>query len=109
MYKKSGPGPKNGEQYGAPFREEDWNDDCPDFNNSSNLETPVGRSDEVLSFDVTGQVQSFSCDIDEIMKQITEKPLLDLPEVNDYAHTPPSQVCYLADCHYISLVQQCFP
>lgn len=27
VYKKSGPGPKNGEQYGAPFREEDWADD----------------------------------------------------------------------------------
>ncbi|KAK9135440.1 hypothetical protein Syun_014770 [Stephania yunnanensis] len=24
LYKKSGAGPKNGEQYGAPFREEDW-------------------------------------------------------------------------------------
>lgn len=27
VFKKSGPGPKNGEQYGAPFREEDWIDD----------------------------------------------------------------------------------
>ncbi|KAH9603729.1 hypothetical protein KSS87_016037 [Heliosperma pusillum] len=27
MFKKSGPGPKNGEQYGAPFREEDWAED----------------------------------------------------------------------------------
>ncbi|RZC62722.1 hypothetical protein C5167_024473 [Papaver somniferum] len=27
VYKKSGAGPKNGEQYGAPFREEDWADD----------------------------------------------------------------------------------
>ncbi|OVA09302.1 NAC domain [Macleaya cordata] len=27
VYKKSGPGPKNGEQYGAPFREEEWADD----------------------------------------------------------------------------------
>uniref|UniRef100_A0A0C9RRN2 TSA: Wollemia nobilis Ref_Wollemi_Transcript_18804_3021 transcribed RNA sequence n=1 Tax=Wollemia nobilis TaxID=56998 RepID=A0A0C9RRN2_9CONI len=24
VFQKSGPGPKNGEQYGAPFREEDW-------------------------------------------------------------------------------------
>nr|ALE20479.1 NAC transcription factor [Suaeda liaotungensis] len=30
LFKKSGRGPKNGEQYGAPFREEDWpEDDCP--------------------------------------------------------------------------------
>nr|UNP37105.1 NAC family transcription factor [Larix gmelinii var. olgensis] len=27
VFQKSGPGPKNGEQYGAPFREEDWNAD----------------------------------------------------------------------------------
>nr|GMD37180.1 NAC domain-containing protein 17-like [Ipomoea batatas] len=27
VFKKSGPGPKNGEQYGAPFNEEDWADD----------------------------------------------------------------------------------
>ncbi|KAK4741035.1 hypothetical protein SAY87_024623 [Trapa incisa] len=27
VFKKSGPGPKNGEQYGAPFREEEWADD----------------------------------------------------------------------------------
>ncbi|XP_002517259.2 NAC domain-containing protein 82 [Ricinus communis] len=27
IFKKDGPGPKNGAQYGAPFREEDWDDD----------------------------------------------------------------------------------
>lgn len=27
VFKKSGPGPKNGAQYGAPFEEEDWEDD----------------------------------------------------------------------------------
>lgn len=27
VFKKSGPGPRNGAQYGAPFREEDWEDD----------------------------------------------------------------------------------
>ncbi|KAI4346568.1 hypothetical protein L6164_007453 [Bauhinia variegata] len=27
LFKKSGPGPKNGEQYGAPFKEEEWEDD----------------------------------------------------------------------------------
>ncbi|KAJ4966997.1 hypothetical protein NE237_018846 [Protea cynaroides] len=32
IFEKSGPGPKNGEQYGAPYREEDWEDD--DISNS---------------------------------------------------------------------------
>ncbi|CAM8936308.1 unnamed protein product [Rhodiola kirilowii] len=45
VYKKSGPGPKNGEQYGAPFKEEDWVDeDCVEvgFNvvEASNLSEP---------------------------------------------------------------------
>lgn len=30
LFQKSGSGPKNGEQYGAPFREEDWLDDDDD-------------------------------------------------------------------------------
>ncbi|XP_072993205.1 NAC domain-containing protein 17-like [Typha latifolia] len=30
FFRKSGPGPKNGEQYGAPFREEEWEDDAED-------------------------------------------------------------------------------
>ncbi|XP_020268351.1 NAC domain-containing protein 17-like isoform X1 [Asparagus officinalis] len=32
LFRKSGPGPKNGEQYGAPFREEEWEEDFPDDN-----------------------------------------------------------------------------
>ncbi|OIW06573.1 hypothetical protein TanjilG_03967 [Lupinus angustifolius] len=36
VFKKSGPGPKNGEQYGAPFKEEEWADDnIVDFSISS--------------------------------------------------------------------------
>ena len=27
VFRKSGPGPKNGEQYGAPFIEKEWNDE----------------------------------------------------------------------------------
>eukprot|EP00252_Welwitschia_mirabilis_P028118 TRINITY_DN99_c0_g2_i1.p1 TRINITY_DN99_c0_g2~~TRINITY_DN99_c0_g2_i1.p1 ORF type:complete len:648 (-),score=123.76 TRINITY_DN99_c0_g2_i1:423-2366(-) len=30
LFEKSGPGPKNGEQYGAPFREEEWVEDTND-------------------------------------------------------------------------------
>ncbi|KAJ9177808.1 hypothetical protein P3X46_012980 [Hevea brasiliensis] len=30
VFKKDGPGPKNGAQYGAPFKEEDWDDDDDD-------------------------------------------------------------------------------
>ncbi|PON48972.1 NAC domain containing protein [Parasponia andersonii] len=102
VYKKSGPGPKNGEQYGAPFREEEWNDECPDFNNSVTLETPVERVDGVLSNGETGvdcQVQFISDDIDELLKQITEEPFPDLPEVREYVDSPPSQVLSNNDTH----------
>ncbi|XP_068652496.1 NAC domain-containing protein 53-like [Aristolochia californica] len=30
IFKKSGPGPKSGEQYGAPFKEEEWDEDDED-------------------------------------------------------------------------------
>ncbi|KAG4951531.1 hypothetical protein JHK85_045398 [Glycine max] len=52
VYKKSGPGPKNGEQYGAPFNEEQWaDDDIVDFNiNPAYQEAPndVLDNDNVL-------------------------------------------------------------
>ncbi|XP_060210610.1 NAC domain-containing protein 82-like isoform X2 [Lycium barbarum] len=38
VFKKSGPGPKNGAQYGAPFKEEDWEDDeAPAEHNPSSI------------------------------------------------------------------------
>ncbi|KAF3445347.1 hypothetical protein FNV43_RR10523 [Rhamnella rubrinervis] len=90
VYKKSGPGPKNGEQYGAPFREEDWDEECPDFNNSVNPEVPVKKVNEVISngdVRVDGQIQSPLNDIEEFMKRITEDPVLDEPHINNYAYT----------------------
>ncbi|CAL9039344.1 unnamed protein product [Musa banksii] len=43
VFRKSGPGPKNGEQYGAPFREEEWDDDVVDeiFRSQDNSELPT--------------------------------------------------------------------
>ncbi|KAL3528063.1 hypothetical protein ACH5RR_012719 [Cinchona calisaya] len=45
VFHKSGPGPQNGSQYGAPFKEEDWDDD-EDFSVGSSL--PDGPSPIVL-------------------------------------------------------------
>ncbi|KAI3686047.1 hypothetical protein L1987_79717 [Smallanthus sonchifolius] len=71
IFKKSGAGPKNGEQYGAPFVDEEWNDeDCldvdsllvqkpdsvpvPEFNNTNNGEEEgaglTGLSDDIVEF-----------------------------------------------------------
>lgn len=98
MFKKSGPGPKNGEQYGAPFREEDWEEDWPDFNNSVNLEVPVKKADEVISngdVRVDGQIQRPLDDFDAFMRQFTENPVHDVPQINDYDYTLSQEVCYL--------------
>lgn len=107
VYKKSGPGPKNGEQYGAPFREEDWEEDWPDFNNSVNLEVPVKKADEVISngdVRVDGQIQPPLDDFDAFMKQFNENPVHAGPQINDYAYTLSQEVCYFPRFTFSSFV-----
>lgn len=101
VFKKSGPGPKNGEQYGAPFREEDWNYDFPDFDNSANQDVPVEKVDEGWKNDnlgVDSLVPSFT--IEELVKDLTEDSLPDLSELNGYTNTP-SQVYNLPLCRFV--------
>ncbi|KAJ8461246.1 hypothetical protein OPV22_034172 [Ensete ventricosum] len=47
VFRKSGPGLKNGEQYGTPFREEEWDDDGDEmdksFRSQDNTELPVNQ------------------------------------------------------------------
>ena len=88
MFKKSGRGPKNGEQYGAPFREEDWpDDDCPDFDNPVMLDIPHKKVDEDDSnSDSRVDAQLLSDDNEDFFKR-----LLDLLQTNENAFTP-SQV-----------------
>lgn len=91
VYKKSGPGPKNGEQYGAPFKEEDWLDDeCPDFNNSTDRDISVKQLTEVTSVTdvrVNDQVPSTFDEFEEFMRRIADEPVLDQPQINNSAHT----------------------
>lgn len=81
-FKKSGPGPKNGEQYGAPFREEDWADDELDANRVVDQENPVNQTIEILPVNKTWdncQVPSPPNDLEEFMKQIAEEPIFVQP------------------------------
>ncbi|KAG6625902.1 NAC domain-containing protein 17-like [Carya illinoinensis] len=95
LYKKSGPGPKNGEQYGAPFKEEEWaDDDCPDFNNSAAADRDISvkqlnefNSVSVTDVRVNGQAQLTLDEIEEIMKQIEDVTEFHQPQINDHAHT----------------------
>ncbi|XP_073053148.1 NAC domain-containing protein 17-like [Primulina eburnea] len=79
VYKKSGPGPKNGEQYGAFFREEDWDEDNLEVQSIVELENLVKKSNEITPIEhlstVNCQQQSLLDDLEEIMNQIEEEPL----------------------------------
>ncbi|XP_022993276.1 NAC domain-containing protein 17-like [Cucurbita maxima] len=81
LYKKSGPGPKNGEQYGAPFKEEDWVDDA------DGQEPHVKILDEVNSVVCeieNGRIQLSSDDIEELMQQVVNDPVPVLPSISGY-------------------------
>ncbi|KAF8377227.1 hypothetical protein HHK36_030601 [Tetracentron sinense] len=91
VYKKSGPGPKNGEQYGAPFREEEWADDDNDDylhnnHNSANWENPVHSN---VSFDSLTDYDNFQPlldDMQEILHRITDE---NQAHINDSAYGLP--------------------
>ncbi|CAI9116422.1 OLC1v1017562C3 [Oldenlandia corymbosa var. corymbosa] len=82
VYKKSGPGPKNGEQYGAPFREEDWTDEEVENNELVSQEISVKPVDEVPAVDegrVDRQAQ-FSSDLEEFVNRIVDVPPLSVAD-----------------------------
>lgn len=81
VFKKSGSGPKNGEQYGAPFREEEWADDeCPSAkgfvhqDNSTNhvIEAPSvdGGLEELLN---PVLMEPLSVDYDYAVEQLVQE------------------------------------
>ncbi|GLU16447.1 hypothetical protein SLE2022_328800 [Rubroshorea leprosula] len=90
VYKKSGPGPKNGEQYGAPFREEDWADD----EGTSTL-VPVDSGTPVM------QPNEATSDSNVVTNCQVEPPLIDVSEYitngAPEAALPEPQDVY---CHY---------
>ncbi|XP_031743172.1 NAC domain-containing protein 17 isoform X2 [Cucumis sativus] len=84
LYKKSGPGPKNGEQYGAPFREEDWVDDAGCLEPQVKI---VDEVDPVVCERDNGQIQISSEDIEEFMKQmVDDKEETASTMIDDYTH-----------------------
>ncbi|KAK1393056.1 NAC domain-containing protein [Heracleum sosnowskyi] len=95
VFMKSGPGPKNGEQYGAPFREEDWaDDDCVGFSGFLEQEdimkevdvSPVNNILEQenivkevnvspVNNNIVSSVPQEQDDIDEFLKKIADDPV----------------------------------
>ncbi|KAL0560813.1 hypothetical protein IC582_001227 [Cucumis melo] len=93
VFKKSGPGPKNGEQYGAPFKEEDWVDEeFRDFNFSDDQEIPAEKP-KMDATDIEGetcQATHFSLDdFDRWMKQISDEDLFQSLEADPCANSLP--------------------
>ncbi|KAL1535146.1 NAC domain-containing protein 17-like [Salvia divinorum] len=85
VYKKSGPGPKNGEQYGAPFREEDWTDEeveVPSAIEKEILQKPVNEITPINSSNLVDFQDLSSFDyLEKLMNQIVDEPLPVQPPV----------------------------
>lgn len=85
VFKKSGPGPKNGEDYGAPFKEEDWTDEVEANGLVDNCDS-VGHVAEPVPVDdnrINCQAGSQIYDLEEFMNRIADDP----PLVDDLAYT----------------------
>ncbi|KAK6228309.1 hypothetical protein SCA6_000649 [Theobroma cacao] len=61
VFQKSGSGPKNGEQYGAPFIEEEWEDDEAIFVPGQHA---VAMDEEVANYDAFVEVNDFDKNLD---------------------------------------------
>ncbi|CAN8303526.1 unnamed protein product [Cochlearia groenlandica] len=89
LFKKSGSGPKNGEQYGAPFQEEEWvDDDNEDADNVDVQEEPVVRrrvNDGMLFNPVNVQLSDF----EELLGGIPDASVAPPRCVNDLASSVP--------------------
>lgn len=88
VFKKSGPGPKNGEQYGAPFREEDWADEV-EPNGLVERCKSVEQVAECVPVDdnrINSQLQSQLEDLEEFMNRIADDAILEPPPVDDFAY-----------------------
>lgn len=72
IFKKSGPGPKNGEQYGAPFVEEEWSDD--DYADAIQINSIDVKDCRSIREEEENNV--LSNDIIEYLNKIIDEPVL---------------------------------
>ncbi|XP_013592194.1 PREDICTED: NAC domain-containing protein 17-like [Brassica oleracea var. oleracea] len=89
LFKKSGSGPKNGEDYGAPFQEEEWFDDDYEV---SVPEKPVVRFEDTPRVDnatLFNPVNVQLDDIDEILNGIPYAPGVPQTCINSLASSIP--------------------
>ncbi|XP_073023164.1 NAC domain-containing protein 17-like isoform X1 [Primulina eburnea] len=88
LYKKSGPGPKNGEQYGAPFREEDWVEDDLDVHYQIDGDNSMKRPSDTVLVDDPKTVNCQPCspldELEEILNQVANDSVLVPPHSADF-------------------------
>ncbi|KAL8030337.1 hypothetical protein ABFS82_14G277400 [Erythranthe guttata] len=95
VYKKSGPGPKNGEQYGAPFREEEWADDEIEQENS------VKRADEITRVEDTEEVDRVHLSTLNVLEGIMSR-VVDDPTPVDITQLGTTQLQFIEACEVAS-------
>ncbi|XP_010480881.1 PREDICTED: NAC domain-containing protein 16-like, partial [Camelina sativa] len=106
LYKKSGAGPKNGEQYGAPFQEEEWVDSdseegdnvaVPDdpavvhYDNCRRMDDPVFNYDNCRRMDDTkfcNPVNVRLQDIENLLNEIPDAPGVTTRQFNGFTGVP---------------------
>ncbi|GMH17054.1 hypothetical protein Nepgr_018895 [Nepenthes gracilis] len=90
VFKKSGLGPKNGEDYGAPFREEDWvEDENPGVSNSDFQENHLQQVNDVASsdnYEVDNQPQASCDDLEEFLNRIVGDNATEQPNIDCYGY-----------------------
>nr|XP_027091566.1 NAC domain-containing protein 17-like isoform X1 [Coffea arabica] len=99
VYKKSGPGPKNGEQYGAPFKEEEWDDEggetngLIDHNDQENPVKLVNETAPVSENGIVSQPQSHLDDFEEFVNGMANEPVVVPSPAVDYEYSLEELLC----------------
>ncbi|XP_019175355.1 PREDICTED: NAC domain-containing protein 17-like isoform X2 [Ipomoea nil] len=111
IFRKSGIGPKNGEQYGAPFREEDWaDDDCLTVNPLVEQEKYTNQVNDVVNVEspIPNDFEISLVNIEELLDLLEDEP--DLPVQNAILHpTTPHNVQANVDVTQCSTSQPQLP
>lgn len=99
VYQKSGPGPKNGEEYGAPFREEEWLDDDP-FHDRLGNPTNADNLFPLPELTADEFCQGLSLDnVEEVSRKMADDSHVNQQHVNSLSHA--SEVDYsIVHCSY---------
>ncbi|XP_010538911.1 PREDICTED: NAC domain-containing protein 17-like [Tarenaya hassleriana] len=87
LYQKSGAGPKNGEQYGAPFQEEEWADD--DKEDTNNVAEPVSVAIKSDSFACVDKDVLTQDDIEELLRGIADAPPVSSRQIDNLPYVVP--------------------